>query len=126
MIVTVLLAVGLTLGTQVAGAGASTASSKAQAKKLLLVLSDMPKGWKTEKGSGGGGSSNFPGATQLASCIGVPASLITSNPPEVDSPYYENKSGSLEVQDSVSVFPSAKSGARRTSTPWPMPRRPPA
>ena len=68
----------------------------------------MPKGWKTEKGSGGSGSNNFPGATQLASCIGVPASLITSNPPEVDSPYYENKSGSLEVQDSVSVFPSAK------------------
>ena len=49
-IVTVLLAVGLTLGTQVAGAGASTASSKAQAKKMLLVLSDMPKGWKKEKG----------------------------------------------------------------------------
>jgi hypothetical protein len=107
-IVIVLLAVALTLGTQVAGAGASAASSKAQAKKMLLVLSDMPKGWKKEKGSGGSGSNNFPGATQLASCIGVPASLITSNPPEVDSPYYENKGGSLEVQDSVSVFPSAK------------------
>jgi hypothetical protein len=107
-IVIVLLVVGLILGTQVAGAGASATSSKAQAKKLLLVLSDMPKGWKKEKGSGGSGSSNFPGATQLASCIGVPASLITSNPPEVDSPYYENKGGSLEVQDSVSVFPSAK------------------
>ena len=106
--VVVLLALVLTLGTQVAGAGASAASSKAQAKKLLLTLSDMPKGWKKEKGSAGGGSSNFPGATQLAGCIGVPASLITSNPPEADSPYYENKSGSLEVQDSVSVFPSAK------------------
>ena len=106
--VVVLLSVVLTLGTQVAGAGASAASSKAQAKKLLLTLSDMPKGWKKEKGSAGGGSSNFPGATQLASCIGVPASLITSNPPEADSPYYENKSGSLEVQDSVTAFPSAK------------------
>jgi hypothetical protein len=108
VLVGVLLALFLTLGTQVAGAGASAASSRAQAKKLLLTLSDMPKGWKKEKGSGGGGSSNFPGASQLASCIGVPASLITSNPPEADSPYYENKSGSLEVQDSVSVFPSAK------------------
>jgi hypothetical protein len=106
--VVVLLALVLTLGTQVAGAGASAASSKAQARKVLLTLSDMPKGWKKEKGSAGGGSSNFPGATQLAGCIGVPASLITSNPPEADSPYYENKSGSLEVQDSVSVFPSAK------------------
>jgi hypothetical protein len=68
----------------------------------------MPKGWKKESGSSGSGSSNFPGAGQLASCIGVPASLIRSNPPEVDSPYYENKSGSLEVQDSVSIFPSAR------------------
>lgn len=108
VIVIVLLALCLLMGTQVAGAGASAASSRAQAKKLLLTLSDMPKGWKKEKGSAGGGSSNFPGATQLASCIGVPASLITSNPPEADSPYYQNKSGSLEVQDSVSVFPSAK------------------
>jgi hypothetical protein len=111
VILVVLLALVLTLGTQVAGAGASAASSRAQAKKLLLTLSDMPKGWKKEKGSGGGGSSNFPGASQLASCIGVPASLITSNPPEADSPYYENKSGSLEVQDTVSVFPSAKAAA---------------
>jgi hypothetical protein len=108
VIAVVLLALCLTLGTQVAGAGASAASSKAQAKKLLLTLSDMPKGWKREKGNGGGGSSNFPGASQLASCIGVPAGLISSNPPEADSPYYENKSESLEVQDSVSVFPSAK------------------
>jgi hypothetical protein len=108
VIAVVLLALSLTMGTQVAGAGASSASSKAQAKKLLLTLADMPKSWKKEKGSGGSGSSSLPGAAQLASCIGVPASLITSNPPEADSPYYENKGGLLEVQDSVSVFPSAK------------------
>jgi hypothetical protein len=108
VIVVALLALGLTLGTQVAGAGASAASSRTSAKKLLLTLSDMPKGWKKEKGSGGGGSSNFPGASQLASCIGVPTSLISSNPPEVDSPYFEDKAGTLEVQDSVSIFPSAK------------------
>jgi hypothetical protein len=108
MIVAVLLALCLTVGTQVAGAGASAASSKAQAKKLLLVLADMPKNWKKEKGNGGNGSSSLPGATQLAGCIGVPASLVTANPPQAESPYYENKSGLLEVQDSVSVFPSAK------------------
>jgi hypothetical protein len=106
LIAVVLLALCLTMGTQVAGAGASAASSREQAKKLLLTLSDMPKGWKREKGSSGG-SSTFPGASQLAGCIGVPAGLITSNPPEADSPYYENKSGLLEVQDSASVFPSA-------------------
>jgi hypothetical protein len=108
VIVVALLALGLTLGTQVAGAGASAASSRTSAKKLLLTLSDMPKGWKKERGSGGGGSSNFPGASQLASCIGVPTSLISSNPPEVDSPYFEDKAGTLEVQDSVSIFPSAR------------------
>jgi len=106
-----LVAAALAFGTQVAGAGASTAPNKAQAKKLLLVLADMPKGWKKEKGSGGSGSSSLPGATLLASCIGVPSTLISSNPPEVDSPYYENKSGSLEVQDSVSIFPSAKAAS---------------
>jgi hypothetical protein len=108
VIVVALLALGLTLGTLVAGAGASAASSRTSAKKLLLTLSDMPKGWKKERGSGGGGSSNFPGASQLASCIGVPTSLISSNPPEVDSPYFEDKAGTLEVQDSVSIFPSAR------------------
>jgi hypothetical protein len=108
-----LLAAGLALGTQVTGAGASTASNTAQAKKLLLVLSDLPKGWKKEKVSGGSGSSSLPGAAELASCIGVPSSLISSNPPEADSPYYENKGGSLEVQDSVSVFPSAKAASEQ-------------
>ena len=93
---------------QAAGAGASPASDKAQAKQYLLTLSDMPAGWKTEKGSSDNGSGSLPGAKQLASCIGVPSKLINANPPEADSPYYENKSGSLEVQDTVSVFGSAK------------------
>jgi hypothetical protein len=34
----------------------------------------------------------------------------------VDSPYYENKSGSLEVQDSVSIFPSAKAASEAFDT----------
>jgi hypothetical protein len=106
LVATALLTSALLLGAQCIGAGASPASDRAQAKKMLLVLSDMPHGWKTEKGSGGGGSSNFPGATQLASCIGVPSRLLKPPPPEV-SPYFENKDGSLEVQDSVSVFSSA-------------------
>jgi hypothetical protein len=92
--------------------GASPASERAQAKKLLLVATDMPKGWKTEKGSAGGSSGTVPGANQLAACIGVPASLVNSNSPTAFSPYFESKNGSLEVQDEVSVFPST-TGARR-------------
>jgi hypothetical protein len=108
VIMTVALTSALVGGAQLARAGASTASDRAQAKKALLVPADLPKGWHQEKGSGSTGSGNFPGASQLAGCIGVPADLIGSNPPEADGPYYENTSGSLEIRDSVSVFPSAK------------------
>jgi hypothetical protein len=82
------LAAMLAVGAQFSWAGASPASDRAQAKKLLLVLSDMPQGWHTEKGSGGSGSGNLPGASQLAACIGVPVSLLTAHPPEADGPYY--------------------------------------
>jgi len=107
IIATAVVTCALLTGALFTAAGASPASEKAQAKKLLLVAADMPKGWKTEKGSGGSGSGNIPGATQLAGCIGVSPSLINSNPPEADSPYFENKKGSLEVQDEVSVFSSS-------------------
>jgi hypothetical protein len=106
-IMTVVLTSALVVGAQFAWAGASPASDRAQAKKALLVPADLPKGWHQEKGSGGNSSGNFPGAPQMASCIGVPANLFASNPPEADGPYFENKDGSLEVQDSVSVFSSA-------------------
>jgi hypothetical protein len=88
--------------------GASSSSKVAQAKKLLLVLSDLPQGWSKQKGSSGNGSGNFPGAKKLAACIGVPAKLIESNPPQANGPTYQNKGDSLEVQDGVSVFSSAK------------------
>jgi hypothetical protein len=112
IVATAAVTCALCTGALFTAAGASPASEKAQAKKLLLVAADMPRGWKTEKGSGGGGSGNIPGATQLASCIGVPPSLINSSPPEADSPYFENKSGSLEVQDEVSVYSSSTTAAR--------------
>lgn len=103
------IAVGLFLSAAGVPAGAGTSSNVAQAKNHLLVLSDLPKGWTTEKGTGGsgGGSGGLPGGSQLAACIGVPASVINDNSPSSTSPYYQNKDQSLEVQDSVSVFPSA-------------------
>lgn len=106
----VLAAACVLIGTTAMAAGASNSPALSKAKKHLLTLADMPKGWEVEKGSkySTGSSDNFPGAAALAGCIGVPAALITSNPPEEDSPYYQNKSGSLEVQDSVTVFPSNK------------------
>jgi hypothetical protein len=101
----------LTLVAGTAGvAGAKSSAQVTEAKKHLLVIADMPKGWTTEKGTGGSGSgsSAFPGAAQLASCIGIDPALINQNPPEADSPYFQSKDQSLEVQDSVSVFTSAQ------------------
>jgi hypothetical protein len=91
-------------------AGASPSAALAEAKKHVLTLAAMPKGWKIEPGStySTGKNNNFPGQEQLASCIGVPAALIKANFPEEDSPYYQNKDGSLEVLDAVTVFPSAR------------------
>ena len=104
------IAMGLFLSAVGAPASAATSSSVAQAKKHLLVLSDMPKGWSVEKGTGGsGGSGGLPGGSQLAACIGVPASVVNDNSPSSTGPYYQNKGQSLEVQDSVSVFPSVSS-----------------
>jgi hypothetical protein len=87
-------------------AGAHSASALSQAKKELLVLSDMPKGWKSTKSSND--NSSFPGAAQLASCLGVPTSVITDNPPSANSPEFDSKNQLQSVDDSVSVYPSAK------------------
>ncbi len=104
------IAMGLFLSAVGVLAGAVTSSSVAQARKHQLVLSDLPKGWSAEKGtSGSGGSAGLPGESQLAACIGVPASVVNDNFPNSTGPYYQNKGQSLEVQDSVSVFPSASS-----------------
>ncbi|HEY3843321.1 MAG TPA: hypothetical protein VGL48_08715 [Acidimicrobiales bacterium] len=104
----------LTATLTATAAGASKASEKAEAKTHLLVLKDMPKGWTTESGSSGSnGPNNFPGVKQLAACIGVPSSLLSGNPPEADGPYYQSKDQALEVQDSVSVFPSVKNARQQ-------------
>ena len=68
----------------------------------------MPRGWTTSPSTNSGGSGSFPGAAQLAGCIGVPSKLIASNPPQVDSPNFHSKDQTLEVDDNVAVFPSAK------------------
>jgi hypothetical protein len=87
-------------------AGASaTANQKAQARKALLLISDMPRGWVKAKAPND--NSNV-GASQLARCIGVAKALITENPPSVNSPQFQNRDGTLMVNDNVSIFPSTK------------------
>jgi hypothetical protein len=97
-----------------AAAGASSLRNELrQAHKALLVLSDMPAGWTSKKSSNP--NSNV-GDAQLAHCIGVPTSLIAENPPSAYSPEFQNRSGSLTVNDQVTVFPSAKNAAAELAT----------
>ncbi len=89
-------------------AGASPVSL-AQARKDLLTLSDMPAGWTSTKNPNTG--SNTLGDSQLARCIGVASSLVSENPPSVNSRQFQNTPGTLLVGDNVTVFPSAKNSA---------------
>ncbi len=108
LLASTLAALSLAMASWAGGpAGASTRGALGLAKSRLLRLSDLPAGWKAVTGVTTGGGGPFPGAGQLARCIGVPASVITAKPPEADSPDFQNKDGSLGVQDSVSVFSSA-------------------
>ena len=115
-----LTALGLTAGVIVPGtvAGAvrsgSGSSEKAQARKALLVLSDMPSGWESTKAPNNP-NTNL-GDTQLAHCIGVNVSLISENPPSVNSPQFQNRAGSLTVNDNVTVFSSAKNALAELGT----------
>jgi hypothetical protein len=102
-----LLALAL-LGSVATEAGASS-SSLAQARKDLLTLSEMPAGWTAVKNPNTG--INTVGDTRLAHCLGVASSLITENPPSVNSKQFQNTEGSLTVADNVTVFPSAKNAA---------------
>jgi hypothetical protein len=115
-----LTALGVMAGTVIPGAAAgavrsgSTSTELAQARRALLVLADMPSGWKSTKAPTNPNSTV--GDTELAHCIGVPVSLIRENPPSVSSPQFQNKSGSLTVNDNVTVFPSAKNAFAELGT----------
>lgn len=101
----VTLATGL---VSVTPAAAASGPNLKDAHKALLVLSDMPAGWVTAKSSN---PYSTVGDQQLAHCIGVPESIIAENPPTASSPQFQNKSGSLTVNDQVGVFPSLSNAA---------------
>ena len=87
-----------------AGAATHGSSLQAQAKLALLVRSDFPKGWTAPKGSGH--NNDLPPSDQLAQCAGISPSLLSENPPQVNSPDFSSKDQSLEVDDVVSEFSS--------------------
>jgi hypothetical protein len=109
-----IVAFGAPAGASLRAGSSSGSSELTQAHRALLVLSDMPSGWKSTK------SPNNPNSTvgdsQLAHCLGVATSLITENPPSVNSPQFQNPSGTLTVNDNVTVFPSDKNAQAELGT----------
>ncbi len=92
----------------VVGPAQASPNQLGQARKALLVLSDMPAGWVKAKSTNR--ASNV-GNAQLAHCIGVASSLITENPPSVSSSQFQDRQGTLSVNDNVTVFPSTKNAS---------------
>jgi len=99
--------VAMTQVTVAQGVSVSTTRSVtpfAAAKKALFVKTDFPASWTTSPASTG--NSPIPGSAQLAHCIGVPVSVVTSNPPAANSPEFDGPDHLLTVDDSVSVYAS--------------------
>ena len=91
-------------GSSVAGAALNQAVTTAQAKTHLLVASDLPKGWTKESGTANTQNGAYPAGSGYSSCLGAAANVPATVPPETDTPYFQNKDGSLEIQDSISIF----------------------
>jgi hypothetical protein len=112
----VLTLAGIALGVAAGSASASVSGTTnlGPAKNALLVRADFPSGWSGQGKVTTSQSDNgkVPGSDQMASCLGVPKSLLDVNTPTVTSPDFQDKTGTLFVQDNVSVFPSARSGSR--------------
>lgn len=109
----VAMAMAITVPAPAAGAAGITPSERAQATQAFLVKSDLPSGWKSAKNTISGntaglGSGNASVDQQLASCTGVPLSLIQENPPNVLGPEFDSPgNGGSSVGQQVVVFRSA-------------------
>jgi hypothetical protein len=99
------------LGSPASATSVSRKADVALARKALIVKSDFPKGWTTSA-SGGGPSTNAE-ESQAVSCLGLPKSVAKYNPPEADSPSFNDNGLGLTVEDSVDVFPNAKIAAQQ-------------
>jgi hypothetical protein len=117
---TLLLGLAVTVGVTTTGpAGAAKVSAKVkaeehQAKKDLLVLSDLPKGWTSSSSSSGGGG-NIPGEAQFAACIDAPESVFNANVPTVYSPEFTSKNQLETASDKVTIRPSATAAQKNVN-----------
>jgi hypothetical protein len=85
-------------------AGVAGASESASTK---AAVAQATKEWTSSKSSNN--NSTIPGATELATCLGVPTSVINDNPPTANSPEFDSANQLMTVTDSIAVSPSLKS-----------------
>ncbi len=111
-----LLAIGalaMIVAVPTAGAAGISASQRAQAKQSFLVKSDLPHGWKSTKNTVSGSSAGLGSGVasvdqQMASCTGLPLSLVQENPPNVLGPEFDSPgTQAYSVGQQVVVFRSA-------------------
>jgi hypothetical protein len=104
-------AAALALALGASAVGASAPNGMAHAKQGLLVQSDFPSGWHAQGSvttSMGGGNGSFPGAQQLATCLGVSPAILDLNAPSATSPTFESTVANDYAQDQVSAFATTK------------------
>ena len=94
------------LVTEASATAVQGSSPISVANSLLLVKSDFPKSWTSSASPNN--NSSLPGEAQLASCIGVPRSVLMSNPPSASSPEFDSPDHLLSVDDSVAIYPSSQ------------------
>jgi hypothetical protein len=112
---------GVTRGTlaiaPAAGDGRATTSpshgapvsprTAAQGHSALLQLSDLPAGWVS--GTTPSAPAHVsPWSVPLARCVGLSERTAALAPAKVESPDYTSANKELAVEDSVSVYPSAR------------------
>jgi hypothetical protein len=95
--------VGLGANTLVAMPAGAAKTSLSAYHKDLLKLSDMPKHWTSSGSISTETGGQFPGGAQLASCIGVPLSVIDNSTPTLESQQFSTKNDQYVVQDNVTV-----------------------
>jgi len=103
-------------GSSATGAATSPAVTTAQAKTRLLVASDLPKGWSKESGTANTQNGAYPSGNGYAACLGAAVKLPEAAPPEADTPYFQNKDGSQEIQDSISIFKTSNAAKSSFAT----------
>jgi hypothetical protein len=104
----VALSLCLLAGSAAAASSGLTAGERSQAKKALLVLSDLPHGWAVNTNGDFSVSGTDVGATQqVARCEGLAPSSVEFDAPEVQSPLFTDASSNEFAENTMLVFRSA-------------------